>query len=732
VARPFRYTFILVLVGAGAVLAAVGGWRFARASAPVSGPIVLISVDTLRADRLPIYGYDGVRTPGIDSLAADGIVFEHAYTPSPSTLPAHAALMSGRLPFRTGVRTNVGGQLPADETMLAEVLRDRAYATAGIVSSYALNRESGIGQGFGFFDDEVSEPWSGRRDELQRDGESSVQLAEDWLSSAGTQRAFLFLHLNDPHQPPRVRSAGSTDSYLQDVEYVDGVIARLIDYLKSHQLYDQSTLILLSDHGEGLGDHVEREHGLLVYDEALRVPLIIKPAANEQGGRRVSDVVQLVDIMPTILDLAKAPLPDGLDGRSLTALIEGAESMPGRLAYAESLYGLHHFGWSQARTITDGRYRYIRSEDEELYDLDADPDQSRNIVEIEPEVASRLSTALDDLVRSDTIAPLTEVTPDVRARFAVLGDVGAGRTADLTTDPAVETRDRAGFVNAYRDAVGLFADGEWLHGTAALERLARSQPDAPGLWRDLGDMAAAAGRHDLASEAYRRVMALEPDAPDAQLGAARASLLLRRLDDARRRAEAAIALAGETDSEAAARGFELLVRVAITRQDWPAAFALALQGENADPRLPLVAYVEGRRHFEAGRYADAAAAFEDAIAALDAAKGAPRIADLHLRTAESLIRLDRLDEAEVQYAREIAAFPRSNVARQGLAMLLHNSGRAEEASETLSDLLRFVPTPDAYSLAARLWTTFGDVERASAVRAEAGELFTAPKTTINQ
>src|SRR5438309_32241 len=210
VSRPVRFTVIVFFAALGTVLAAVGGWRYARASAPVSGPIILVSIDTLRADHLPAYGYKRVATPALDALAADGVVFERAYSHAPQTLPAHAA-------------------------------HER----------------------FAEFD-----PYDG------------------------------------------------------EIAYADEIVGRLARYLKSHQLYDRSTVIVLSDHGEGLGDHGEQEHGLFVYDEAIHVPLIVKQESNVGAGRRVADVVQHIDLVPTILDLVKAPGTSGLRGRSLKPVLE--------------------------------------------------------------------------------------------------------------------------------------------------------------------------------------------------------------------------------------------------------------------------------------------------------------------------------------------------------------------------------------------------------------------------
>ena len=195
----------------------------------------------------------------------------------------------------------------------------------------------------------------------QRDGGESEKIAEHWLDSAGTSRAFLFLHLNEPHKPYAPPERFSQYSpYDGEIAYADEIVGRLIHYLKTHQLYDRSTIVLLSDHGEGLGDHGEQEHGLFVYDEAIRVPLIIKQESNVGAGRRVSDLVQHVDMVPTILDLVKAPVPDNLRGRSLKPLLEGTGPLRERPVYSEALYARNHFGWSELTALTDGRYQYIK------------------------------------------------------------------------------------------------------------------------------------------------------------------------------------------------------------------------------------------------------------------------------------------------------------------------------------------------------------------------------------
>src|SRR5690348_10592230 len=238
VSRPLRFTFIIFLAALSTTLAALGGWRFARASAPVSGPIIVISIDTLRADHLPAYGYTRVRTPAIDALAADGVVFDRAYSHAPQTLPAHAALLSGRLPFETGVRDNVGFVVKPGERLLPQMLHDRGFATGGVVSAFVLRKETGIAQGFDFFDGDMPATSSDVTiGQVQRDGAASEVIAENWLAGIGTSRAFLFLHLYEPHKPyaPPERFAQYAP-YDGEIAYADEIVGRLVRYLKSHQL----------------------------------------------------------------------------------------------------------------------------------------------------------------------------------------------------------------------------------------------------------------------------------------------------------------------------------------------------------------------------------------------------------------------------------------------------------------------------------------------------------------
>lgn len=696
---PFRRTLILVSVALGTALAAAGGWKYARASAPLSGPIIIISIDTLRADHLPAYGYQKVKTPAIDELASSGVVFERAYSHAPQTLPAHAALLAGRLPFETGVRDDVGARVKPGERLLPQLLRERGYSTAAVVSTSLLRKDTGINQGFDFFDDEMpANPEEPAAQAGHRDGGESEKIAEHWLDSAGTSRAFLFLHVNEPHKPyaPPGRFSHYAP-YDGEIAYADEIVGRLIHYLKTHQLYDRSTIVLLSDHGEGLGDHGEQEHGLFLYDEAIHVPLIIKQESNAGAGRRVSDLVQHVDMVPTILDLVKAPAPDTLRGRSLKPLLDGTGRRRERPVYSEALYAHYHFGWSALTSVTDGRHQYIKAPREELYDLARDPHERENLAGGNAE---------------------TKQAADALESF--------GYAARAPGAPAADPKDKWEILERYRTAADLSAQRKWGDAIALLQRVLREEPDVAQVWNELAGVSRLANRYDLALDAYRHIIELEPAGPGGYLGAADVLLKERKLEDARARATEAADVSADKAPRSRAAAHALLARIALARRDPDAAREEAALALEADSGLPMPAFVEGRILYDQGKYEDAWLEFEVALAAGRKA-GATPIAELHFYAGDTLARLDRHADAEAEFASELRLFPQNVRARAGLATLYHAGGQAAAADTAITDMLHAVPTPESYTTAARLLKSFGKPRQAETIRGEGRRRFAAPR-----
>jgi arylsulfatase A-like enzyme len=724
VSRSVRFTFIVGLAALATALAAVSGWRFARASAPLSGPIVIVSIDTLRADRLPAYGYGGVRTPAIDALAADGILFERAYAHAPQTLPAHASILTGRLPFETGVRDNVGFSLKPTERSLAQMLRERGYATGAVVSAFALRKATGIAQGFDYFDGEMTAgATAGTVGRLKRDGGASETLAERWLTSIGSSRALLFLQIDEPHKPYALPDRfAEAPPYDAAVAYSDEIVGHLVHYLKSHQLYDRSTIVLLSDHGEGLGDHGEQQHGLFLYEEDLHVPLVIKQEGNAGAGRRVRDLVQQIDLVPTILELVKAPVPGNLRGRSLKPLLDGTAHLDARFVYSEAMYGRYHFGWSELVAITDEQYRYVKAPDAELYDLGLDPHERQNLAPQRPELLGPLRAALD---RSGATAPLPmpadESGTDANERLQALGYLGGRKPAP---DPAVEVlpdpKERRQILETYREALDLAGHRSWREAIARLQQLLRDDPGLPELWNQLAGLAERLDRFDVAADAYKHSAELEPTSAAAYLRAAAALLKQRKFEDARTEAARASEIAADADRGSRAEAHALLARIALARRDADAARDEAARAHAADSRMPLPAFVDARLLYDQGRFDDALPLFEEAVEQ-QRKSGGPAMADLHYYAGETYSRLERYSEAETEYAAELGEFPLNVRARGGLAMALHALGQPDAAARAIGDMTDLVPTTESYTLAARLWTLVGNRLQADAVRAELRE-----------
>jgi len=734
--RPIRYTFILALAALATVFAAVSGWRFARASAPLNGPIIIVSIDSLRADRLPAYGYTGVRTPALDALAADGVVFERAYAHSPSTLPSHAAMLTGRLPFETGVRDNVGFTLKTSERPLAQMLRDRGYATGGVVSAFALRKATGIGNGFDFFDSDLRPDAAGATTvgHLKRDGAASEAIAERWLTAIGSARALLFLHLDEPHKPYVLPDRfGEYPEYDGAVAYSDEIVGRLVRYLKSHQMYDRSTIVVLSDHGEGLGDHGEQQHGLLLHDEAIHVPLIVKQEGNAGAGRRVAAVVQHIDLVPTILELVKTSIPGGLHGRSLKPLLDGTGQVPARPVYSESLYARYQFGWSELVALTDDRYRYVKAPVEELYDLRRDPGERTNLAR-DPTAAAPLQTLRASLDRLTTGAktqpPVDSLSADERDRLQALGYFG-GRTLTASADDTVlaDPKDHVETVERYRAAIEVAGARRWRDAIGRLQQILADDPAMPALWSQLAGFALRIDRFDLAADAFKHYAELTPASPDGYLGAATALLKQRKLDEARAMATRAADVAADTDRKSRGSAYEILARIAVARRDAESARAEAARANDEDPRVPVSAFIDARLLYEQGRYADALPLFEQALEQQKKAGGVS-LPDLHYYAADTYGRLDRYSEAEWEFLAELHDFPYHLRARAGLATLYHTLSRDDEAASAIAEMTDVLPTPESYAAAARLWSLVGNQLQAEAIRAEMRERFAeAPRRT---
>lgn len=704
----------VLLVTAAAVVAAAAVFLWMSRRASSGGPIIVISIDTLRADRLPVYGYGKGRTPAIDALARDAVVFERAYAHAPQTLPSHASMFTGHLPFEHKVRDNLGFTLTPDAVTLAERFRDAGYRTAGFVSAYVLRGDTGIGQGFDVYDATFPASAADRSPaQVQRAGPDTLAAAEKWLATVADERFFLFFHIYEPHKPYRAPERfADLAPYDGEVSFADEITGRLLDAVRRRGWYDAATIVLLSDHGEGLGDHIEEEHGLFLYDEVVHVPWLMKLAANAAGGRRVADPVQHIDLFPTLAALAKLPTVADLRGRDLSPALFDRGALPPQGIYAEALYPRYHFGWSELQSLTDDRYRYIKAPREELYDLERDPRERTNLLGERPQAAAALRSALAALVAGRDIDAPTAVTAEDRQRLAALGYVGtqSAERASGGSATRADPKDKAPLLRTYRQAVELLGSGRTRQGAALLAQILDEDPEMTDVWSQYAGALVKMNRLPEAFAAYARVIELQPDEPNGALGAASVLLSMNRLDEARAHAELAV-----RTSPALAHQALALIAVA-SRRDADALREAELAAA-ADPGLPLPAFVKGTIAYNAQRYGEALRHLMDARDGYARRAAQPR--DLHFMIGDSLARLERYTEAEPFLREEVRLYPEHVRARASLALLYQSTGRTAEAERALADLVRDEPSADAYATAARVWRMFGRPDRAAGVEAQA-------------
>jgi choline-sulfatase len=487
--------------------------------------LLLVTLDTTRADRIHAYGFDGIETPNLDRLAREGVLFEQAVAPAPLTLPAHSSIFTGRFPPAHGVRDNGGFFLADSETTIAERLQARGFTTGGFVGAYVLDRKWGIAQGFQtYFDDfDLTKYQSLSLGSVDRPGNEVADKALAWLDKAAGSRFFGWVHFYDahsPYDPPEpFKSRYANRPYIGEIAFVDSQLGRLLAFLDDRNLARNTVVVVMGDHGESLGEHGEGTHGFFVYQATMHVPLLIRAPYDAMAGRRVTDTVRSIDVLPTALELLGIKPSDRLEGTSVVPLMTGAKKELGLAAYSEAVYPRLHFGWSDLRALTAGRYKYVAAPRPELYDLQQDPKETTNIYSERQALGDRLNQELVALERrmsasSPPAAPKgAEVDPEARERLAALGYVG--------TFVATTSTDRAGLADP-KDKIQLFNlmtqaretsrhDKESDEGLRALQRVVDEDPKVIDAWFMMGNEYYRRHEYTRAIDRYKRALELKPD-----------------------------------------------------------------------------------------------------------------------------------------------------------------------------------------------------------------------------
>lgn len=591
--------------------------------------IVLISVDTLRSDRLPAYGYTQGLTPHIDALRRDGMLFERAYSHAPLTLPSHLSMLTGLPPNEHGVRNNIGYRFDGSKfRTLAGVLKENGYRTGAAVSSYVLRSETGIASGFDVYDDDIPARPGAATAENMRSGFETLERARSFLDRPGP--FFLFFHIYEPHAP-------YTPSYDGEITTSDAIIGELLAALKSSGVYDDAAIVFTSDHGEALWEHGEDQHGILLYREVLQVPLIVKLPGGARANTNVAEPFALRQVFDIILDAAKIR----------------NETRRGPV-YSETFYPRIHLGWSELRSLIDGRWHYIESSRPELYDLERDPRETNNVLASERRVAASMRNALAAIPAGDTT--VGAIDPEEAKKLAALGYVG---TVRQRTGPLPNPREQIHLLRDLKHAFQLAAEKRNDEAIAAFRALLRTNPALTDVSTRLGEVLLESGRAAEAVEVYRAAIARsERFSPDLSLALAVALFRAGQHAEAAKHAEAALA-AGDREP----REVLMLAEMQRAAGDYQAALRT----------LDRAGDIEGVNH----------------------ARG-----DIYART-------DRPDEAIAAYRREIARYPGHLQSYANLAVIYAILGRKSDAEAVLSDLVRANPHPAARELEAKTRATLG-------------------------
>ena len=449
-------------------------------------PVILISIDTLRADHLSSYGYGKIRTPHLDSFAQGGTLFTRVEAQIPLTLPSHTSLFTSTFPFQNGVEEN-GERVPAGVVTLASVLKSHGYKTAAFLGSDFLDKRFGLDQGFDFYDSpfepEAGVPPNPYAARLRRDGTLVLRAARQWLEANRGQRVFVFVHLYDLHMPytlpVEAARARGISRYDAQLEYVDQVLGRFQQALEESGWWQKPLVVLLSDHGEGLGEHRESDHGFFIYESTLWVPLILHWPAGVTNYPAVAPLpAGLIDVAPTILDLLRLPAPPSFAGASLLGTIKAGEAGGPRAVYSESLYAHDAFRWAPLRAWRAGKYKFIQAPHPELFDLQADPHEQTNLVEKNSALATELQNELKQLLARyapQTPAPPAGLSPETLERLESVGYLAAeSRGAGVSSGP--DPKDRLPEYELYQTALLALEEGRAGAALAQFRKILRADP----------------------------------------------------------------------------------------------------------------------------------------------------------------------------------------------------------------------------------------------------------------
>ena len=661
-------------------------------------PIILISIDTLRSDRLPAYGYAKIETPALDQLRADSILYEHAYSHAPLTLVSHASMFTGLLPAEHGIRDNSGYTLDPKVRTISELVKSKGYATGGAVSAIVMRGETGIKRGFDFWDDDVDiDPNYLSMGRAQRKGDETREVAQKWIGENKSKPFFFFFHIYEPHtpyEPPEPFRTKYGSTYDGDVAAADAVIGRFLNYLRDEGIYDRAAIILLSDHGEGLGDHGEDEHGVLLYREALQVPLMIKLPKSQDHGKSVSTPVELIDIFPTITEALG--IVQKTEGRSLVAALKG-EVQADRPIYSETYYPRFHFGWSDLHSMISASNHYIQSPKPELYDLSKDAGEHQNVLLENRRTYAALRNAIAPYIKGAE-APKA-INAEQAQQLAALGYIGS--TVSTSSNAQLpDPKDHIASSGNIRKGFLAFQEKRYEEATQVFTELLRENPNMPDVVSIQARTLEKLGRPDEAIAMAKEGLKLSPTSTNLALMIANMDLQLHRLDEAEKHARLAM-------NDLPVEAHHFLAQIALERKDFARASAEANAVVGPKRDRPYALMLLGRIAQEQGKLDEALGYFDQAVS-ISQSKHRDPAPMLNFFRGDTLARMGRAEEAEQAFRAEIEHYPTEPKPYKNLILLYATEGRNTEATQLIFSLEKAAPTPPSYIAISETLKVIGD------------------------
>ena len=435
--------------------------------------VLLLTLDTTRADHLRCYGYWNIETPALNRLAREGVIFLRAYAHLPMTLPAHTSILSGTYPLYNGVVDNGGYRVPDEIITLPEVLKEHGYTTAGFISAAVLKRTFNLNQGFEYWNEEDIQPQKEMTALVaERKADRTTDAVLKWLGKNYHKKFFLWVHYYDPHMeydpPEPYRRLYYFDRYSGEIAFMDSQIKRLFEWMEEKGLFQNTIIVAIGDHGESLGEHEEMTHSVFLYEATQHIPFLVYIPGLKNPGRVIKRVVSQIDLMPTVLELLGLPIPEQVQGRSLKDLILGKEpDQPEGEAFLESHFPFLHYGWSELYSLVTFQYKYIQAPKPELYELSKDPGELKNLAEENPKLVKELDYKLEQIKQSSRseIAQLAKgrvkLDDETRKQLLALGYLTGKTRFDLEEAKKKNPRDYASLLRYLNSMQGDLAGGRY-------------------------------------------------------------------------------------------------------------------------------------------------------------------------------------------------------------------------------------------------------------------------------